>query len=575
MPSQSRSYWGLAAVAAYALSIVACSQVWDEQGADQPNIILIMTDDQGWAQVGFHGNPYIKTPTLDRLATESTEFTQFYVEPKCAPTRAALLTGRHGYRSGVVDTYLGRTLMAPEAETLAELLSAAGYATGIFGKWHLGDNYPLRSMDQGFGESLVHRGGGLGQPAGPPGNRYWDPVLERNGESEKYSGYCTDIFTDALIDFIAENRDRPFFGYLATNVPHSPFDVDEEYIEVYREMGLPENTARVYGMITEFDENLDRLLDQLDQLGLADSTMVIFLTDNGPTQQTFTAGLKERKGSAHDGGTRVPFLFRWPGSVEAGRQVDRIAAHVDVVPTLLEAAGIEVPSLQFDGLSLWPLLASETSPEDWPDRTIYLQNHRGDTPQLNRNASARSQRWKIVQPLGKATDPMPAGAEFELYDMSIDPGEANNLAEEHPEILAGMIRGYEEWFRDVSSTRGFEPVRIHLGSPREPLATLSRFDWRGDYDDRAREDSLGYWPVMIEGAGPYDFTLRFAGPLPSAGQARLVVGAVEMSQDVSAGSDSCDFQGVGLEPGPARLEALVEYSGAIRGASFIHVRMRQ
>ncbi len=575
MPSQSRSYWGLAAVAAYALSIVACSQVWDEQGADQPNIILIMTDDQGWAQVGFHGNPYIKTPTLDRLATESTEFTQFYVEPKCAPTRAALLTGRHGYRSGVVDTYLGRTLMAPEAETLAELLSAAGYATGIFGKWHLGDNYPLRSMDQGFGESLVHRGGGLGQPAGPPGNRYWDPVLERNGESEKYSGYCTDIFTDALIDFIEENRDRPFFGYLATNVPHSPFDVDEEYIEAYREMGLPENTARVYGMITEFDENLDRLLDQLDQLGLADSTMVIFLTDNGPTQQTFTAGLKERKGSAHDGGTRVPFLFRWPGSVEAGRQIDRIAAHVDVVPTLLEAAGIEVPSLQFDGVSLWPLLAGETSPEDWPDRTIYLQNHRGDTPQLNRNASARSQRWKIVQPLGKATDPMPEAAEFELYDMSVDPGEANNLAEEHPEILAGMIRGYEEWFRDVSSTRGFEPVRIHVGSPREPLATLSRFDWRGDYDDRAREDSLGYWPVMIEEAGPYDFTLRFAGPLPSAGQARLVVGAVEVSQDVSAGSESCDFRGVGLEPGPARLEAVVEYSGAVRGASFVDVRMRQ
>ena len=535
-----------------------------------PNIILIMTDDQGWAQVGFHGNPYIRTPTLDRMAAESTEFTQFYVEPKCAPTRAALLTGLHGYRSRVVDTYLGRTLLDPTAVTLAELLGEAGYATGIFGKWHLGDNYPLRPMDQGFEETLVHRGGGLGQPAGPPGNTYWDPVLEHNGESKPYQGYCTEIFTDALIDFIRDNRGRPFFGYLATNVPHGPFDVDEEWIEPYRGMGLPERTARVYGMIEEFDQNLDRLLKELDALGLAGRTIIVFLTDNGPTQQTFTAGLKERKGSAYDGGTRVPFLFRWPGQVEPGRKVDRIAAHIDVVPTLLEAAGVGASSESFDGVSLWPLLSGDTAPEDWPDRTIYLQNHRGDIPQLNRNASARTQRWKIVQPLGKATDRMPAGAEFELYDMSVDPGETNNLADEHPGIVEKMRRGYEEWFRDVSS-RGFEPVRIHLGSPREPRTTLSRFDWRGDYDDRAGEDSLGYWPVVIEQQGHYDLVLHFAGPLPAPGRARVVVGDVEVTQAVPAGGASCEFPGIELEPGPARLEGLVEYDGLVRGASFIDV----
>ena len=574
VPLRSCSGWIPPVLVALGLSTPGCVQGPDEEGPARPNIILIMTDDQGWAQVGFHGNPYIKTPTLDRLAAESTEFTQFYVEPKCAPTRAALLTGRHGYRSGVIDTYLGRTLMDPEAVTLAERLAAEGYATGIFGKWHLGDNYPLRSMDQGFGESLVHRGGGIGQPAGPPGNRYWDPTLEHNGVSKKYAGYCTDIFTDALIEFVKRNRERPFFGYLATNVPHSPFHVDEQYIEPYREMGLPENTSRVYGMITEFDENLDRLLGQLDQLGLADSTMVIFLTDNGPTQQTFTAGLKERKGSAYEGGTRVPFLFRWPGRVEAGRQIDRIAAHIDVVPTLLGAAGIDASSSQFDGVSLWPLLSGETAADAWPDRTIYLQNHRGDTPQLNRNASARSQRWKIVQPLGKATDPMPPGAKFEIYDMSVDPGETKNLAGEHPGILDEMIRGYEEWFRDVSSTRGFEPVRIHLGSPSEPLATLSRFDWRGDYDDRAREDSLGYWPVEIERTGAYGFTIRFAGPLPESGRARLSVGDVQVVREVPAGSESCEFPAVDLPAGPARLEALVEYSGLVRGASFVDVRLR-
>ena len=533
-----------------------------------------MTDDQGWAQVGFHGNPYIKTPTLDRLASESTEFTQFYVEPKCAPTRAALLTGRHGFRSGVVDTYLGRSLMDPAAVTLAELLAAEGYATGIFGKWHLGDNYPLRAMDQGFAESLVHRGGGIGQPAGPPGNRYWDPVLENNGESRAYAGYCTDIFTDALLGFMENNQDRPFLGYLAPNVPHSPFHVDEKYIEPYRAMGLPENTSRVYGMITEFDENLERVLNRLDQLGLAERTIVVFLTDNGPTQQTFTAGLRDRKGSTYEGGTRVPFLFRWPGPVEAGRRVDRIAAHIDVVPTLLEAAGIDPSDSDFDGVSLWPLLSGETPPEAWPDRIIHLQNHRGDRPQLYRNASARSQQWKAVQPLGKATDPMPPGARFELYDMSVDPGETNNLAQQHPDIVAEMVQGYEEWFRDVSSTRGFEPVRIHLGTPGEPLATLSRFDWRGDKDDRAREDSLGYWPVEFERAGTYDFTLRFAGPLASPAEARLSVAGVEVSREVSAGSRSCEFDGVEIDAGAARVEALVRFGARVRGASFVDVRLR-
>ena len=189
----------------------------------------------------------------------------------------------------MVDTYLGRTFLTPEAKTLAELLAADGYVTGIFGKRHLADNYPFRPMDRGFQESLVHRGGGIGQPAGPPGNRYWDPVLEHNGVSEKHSGYCTEIANTALIDLIKANRQRPFFGYLATNIPHSPFHVDEEYIEPYLEMGLPERTAQVCGMIKEFDENLRRLLEQLNELDLADRTIVVFLTDNGTTQQTYTA----------------------------------------------------------------------------------------------------------------------------------------------------------------------------------------------------------------------------------------------------------------------------------------------
>ena len=227
----------------------------------QPNIVLIITDDQGYGDLGSTGNQQIQTPNLDRFAEESTRFNRFYVSPVCAPTRASLMTGRYNYRTGVVDTYVGRAMMESSEITLAELLRDAGYDTGIFGKWHLGDTWPIRPMDQGFAESLVHMGGGIGQPSDPPDNTYFEPTLQHNGETVRPDGYCTDIFADAAIEYIKEQRSKPFFVYLATNAPHGPLQIDEQYVAKYRDMGIENKTARIYGMVENIDENVGKVLE--------------------------------------------------------------------------------------------------------------------------------------------------------------------------------------------------------------------------------------------------------------------------------------------------------------------------
>jgi len=285
----------------------------------RPNIILCITDDQGFGDLGFHGNPDIQTPVMDRLALQSVRFSHFYVSPVCAPTRASLMTGRYSLRTGVYDTYNGGAIMAAEELTVAEVLRSAGYATGIFGKWHLGDNYPFRPQDQGFERSLIHQGGGIGQ-VGDVRNyfkydkSYFDPVLLKNSVPVQTQGYCSDVFTDAAIDFIKENRKRPFFLYLSFNAPHTPLQVPDEYYRKYKVLELsPDSYPRkgrslpdmseydkdaarkVYAMVNNIDDNLGRLLRKVESLGLDSNTVVIFLTDNGPEQNRYRAGLRGRK----------------------------------------------------------------------------------------------------------------------------------------------------------------------------------------------------------------------------------------------------------------------------------------
>jgi arylsulfatase A len=547
----------------------------------QPNIILIMTDDQGYGDLGCHGNKRLRTPSLDRLYSESVRFTHFYTCALCSPTRASLLTGRYNYRTGVVDTWVGQALMSTEELTIAELLKGAGYRTGMFGKWHLGDNFPLRSLDQGFEESLVHNDGLIGSISDPADNHYDDPVLQHNGRPKKFTGYCTDIFFSAALDFISADRSRPFFVYLATNVPHYPLEVADSYAVPYREMGFDEKTSRTYGMIANLDENVGRLLERLQEWKLEDDTVVIFMSDNGPQHgDRYNAGLRDIKGSMYDGGIKVPFFVRWPRRLAAGRDVARIAAHIDVLPTLLELGGVSPPAgVKLDGRSLVSLLQGGGSAE-WTDRMLFFQQCRPDPEGIDRprpftHCAVRSQRYKIVM---TAADPAEQETraigleDTQLFDMAADPGEQNDIAREHPGIVGEMRAAYEAWFKDV--TQGIRsPVRIPLGDPAANPATLTSqdicgsgapqlpFSWGGARRLLAGElRGSGYWNVEIVRRGTYELTYRLGPdgadwiPPLKPGRAQLKLGSTEYETEIPLDAKEVRFR-LELEAGPGELEA--------------------
>jgi len=357
----------------------------------KPNIVLLLTDDQGYCDLSLHGNPILKTPVLDDFARESTVFTHFYASPYCVPTRASLMTGRYNYRVGVAIN--GSKSMFAEEVTLAESLKEAGYATALYGKWHLGDQYPHRPIDQGFDEVIRHTAGSIG--VYPEGNSNFDPVLLENGKYKQFKGYSMDLYTDAALKFVERNKDRPFFLYLATNLPHRPLEALDEDAALYRQQGITGKTDEVYGMIANIDRNFDRILKKLKALGLEENTIVVFMSDNGPTDlddDRWRLGLRGRKVYVWEGGIRVPFMVRWPAMFEGGRKIDTIAAHIDLMPTLLEACGIDPPqNVQFDGISLMPLLRSDQAGEAF-DRTLYFQV--GGSPELYQAFAARNQRFK-------------------------------------------------------------------------------------------------------------------------------------------------------------------------------------
>lgn len=463
----------------------------------RPNVVLIITDDQGYGDLGCHGNPKIQTPVIDGLAKESFEFDRFCVYPVCSPTRSALLTGRYPYRTGIVDTFMGRSMMHPDEVTLAERLAVAGYKTGIFGKWHLGDNYPLRAMDQGFQESLVIRGGGLGQPSDPPGgDHYTDATMYRNGKAEKTSGYCTDVFTDAALDFMAANKNSPFFAYIPFNAPHTPLELPDGYARTYQNAGLPYGTASVYAMVSNIDTNVGRILSKLDELRVTRNTIVIFMSDNGPEKERYNAGLRGLKGTVYEGGIRVPFLLRWPGFKEEPRKIAGLATALDIVPTILDAAKIaDHIKVPVDGISLMPSLSSGKVSAD---RLYFAQWHRGDVPEAFQSAAAMDDHWKLVWSKPKVKP--------ELFDFTKEAPEKDDVSAEHPEVVERLTKAYTAWFEDVKKTRDFAPPRFILDPEHENPIVLTRQNMR------VTKGSTGVWLADVPQEQRLHVKLWFKAP---------------------------------------------------------------
>jgi arylsulfatase A-like enzyme len=417
-----------------------------------PNIIFILTDDQGYGDLGCHGNPYIKTPNLDRLHDESVRFTDHHASPTCSPTRASLMTGRHEFKSGVTHTIQERERLSLKAATVAQVLKSAGYATGIFGKWHLGDAAPYQPNRRGFDEVFIHGCGGIGQVypgtcGDAPGNTYFSPAILHNGTFVKTDGYCTDVFFGQATRWLAEKRKghAPFFAYITPNAPHVPLDCPPEYEARYESANLPAQAKKFYGMITNIDDNVGRLLGRLKEWGLERNTLVIFMNDNGGTAgvKVFNAGMRGQKGTPYQGGTRAAGFFRWPGTFQPA-DVEALTAHIDFFPTFAELAGARIPGgLKLDGRSLVPLL--ENPKAEWPDRYLFTHCGRWEKGQAAESkyakCSVRTARFNMVS-IGPAK-------QWELYDIKSDPGETTNVAGQHPDVVQRIDAAYDQWWDEV------------------------------------------------------------------------------------------------------------------------------
>jgi len=422
----------------------------------RPNIIVILTDDQGYGDLSCHGNPILKTPNMDRLHAEGVRFTDFHVSPTCAPTRSALLTGRHEFRNGITHTIYERERLRLDAVTLPQVLKRAGYRTGIFGKWHLGDEDEYQPGMRGFDEVFIHGGGGIGQSfpgscGDAPGNMYTNPVLRHNGTFERTEGYCTDLFFAQAMRWMEQNKsDTPFFTWIATNAPHTPLQVRPEDEARYAGK-VDADEAKFFGMIANIDDNIGKLLASLTTWGIERDTLVLFMNDNGGTKgvKVFSAGMRGAKVTPWLGGTRSASFWRWPGTLAPGDR-SALTAHVDVFRTLTELAGVslnEVEQQQAEGRSLVPLLRDAQEP--WAERTLVTHVgrwNRGSAPETGKykDCSVRTPRWHLVSVSKDGTKPV-----WQLFDLSTDPSETTEVTAANPQVVTQLAAEFESWWTSV------------------------------------------------------------------------------------------------------------------------------
>ncbi len=488
--------------------VVVLSFALSAQAAKRPNVVLIITDDQGYGDLSCHGNPVLKTPHLDKLHSESVRLTDYHVAPTCSPTRAALITGHWTNRTGVWHTIMGRSMLRDNEVTIGQIMSDGGYRTAMFGKWHLGDNFPYRPEDRGFQEVLRHGGGGVGQTPDYWDNAYFDGSYFHNGKPVPVKGFCTDVFFDYAKRFIkkVKDDDKPFFVYLCTNAPHGPMHAPVKSSAPYAKQGV--GVANFFGMISNIDDNVGSMRAFLKKEGLAENTIFIFTTDNGTSSgaNVHNNGMRGRKGSEYDGGHRVPFFMHWPkGGLTKGHDVGMITSYVDIVPTLIDYCSVPAPKgVKFDGVNIRPLI--EGKAKNWPDRILVTDSQRVRDPIKWRKSAVMTDRWRLVN--GK-----------ELYDINADPGQQTNLARRHPTVVSRLGKFYDAWWQELVPTFG-QPTAIYLGA-KAPLAnpvTLTCHDWIADgstpWNQRhirnaeKKPSNTGFWAVDVKSAGEYTVELR-------------------------------------------------------------------
>ncbi|MCB9950947.1 MAG: arylsulfatase [Planctomycetaceae bacterium] len=474
--------------------------------AGKPNVVIVITDDQGYGDLSCHGNPVLKTPNIDKLHGESVRLTDYHVSPTCSPTRSAFVTGHWTNRTGVWHTIMGRSMLRENEVTMGQVFKDAGYATGMFGKWHMGDNHPYRPEDRGYTEVMRLGGGGVGQTPDFWDNAYFDGSYWHNGTPTPVKGFCTDVFFDYAKRFIKSqvDADKPFLAYIASNAPHGPMHCPEKYSAPYKDQSP--HVANFFGMIANIDENVGALRAFLEEEGIAENTIFIFTTDNGSSSgwRVFNADMRDGKGSEYDGGHRVPLFVRWPnGKLGGGWDVTQLTAHVDVLPTLIDLCEIDAPQgVKFDGTSLKPLLYAED--KEWPDRILVTDSQRVKDPIKWRKSSVMTADWRLIN--GK-----------ELYQIKLDPGQKSDVASGHPEVVERLRDFYEAWWSDLEPSFS-QDAAISLGHPSDNPARLTSHDWittqmtpwnQGQVRSAMNGDqNTGFWNVNIVEAGEYTFRLR-------------------------------------------------------------------
>jgi arylsulfatase A-like enzyme len=477
----------------------------------QPNVIIVITDDQGYGDIAAHGNTLVKTPAIDKFHKESVRLTDFHVGPTCAPSRSGLMTGRYANRVGVWHTIGGVSILRKEEVTLAEVFKNNGYETAMFGKWHLGDAYPSRPQDKGFNYTVTHGGGGVGQTPDYWNNDYFDDVYLENGKPKQYKGYCTDVWFDEAIKYIEEKKDKPFFTYISTNAPHLPYNVPEYYYNKYKDLDIPEFQKIFYGMITNVDDNFAKLQQKLKDLKIDDNTIVIFMTDNGTASgyktvggklHGFNAGMKGTKNSEYEGGHRVPFFISYPKmNIKGGKDIDELTAHIDVLPTLAALCNIDLPNLKIDGMDISSVILGKQKSIN--REYVITDSQRVQAPIKWRKSAVMSNKMRLIN--GK-----------ELYDISKDPAQEKDIAKQNPELVLKMRNHYDEWWNSVSAKFNQFPVII-LGSDNQNPIELtchdshvhdSKIPWNQDFIREAKKNPIGgNFTVEFEQSGKYQIEI--------------------------------------------------------------------